>query len=203
MNEDLLTVDLWDLPSLDLADVSQLPHEPGIYAAYLNRRILYIAAALSDIRNSWFRQKLSQHFQDLGPVKVAYQVISQVSPSELETLRKRLIVTYDPQYNGKSQQVVKEYRAVIQQLKSENRSLKAVLKKERAAHQMALCQLKIHLVSQLLTELETSLEEAKHLEDWMGKDHTQRSLGAVVATLGDISGVLAVFHLSETEPKSQ
>jgi hypothetical protein len=126
-------------------------------------------------------------------VSIGYQSIPQAKEFDLQTLQKELIDNYDPHFNGKTQRSLKECHATVKKLTAENNALKALIKKERAMHEIALCQSKVYLVSKLLIDMETSLNEAEAIEDWTKKDTTQQSVRAILSVLEEIENVISPY----------
>lgn len=193
MESNLVHLVPWELPGLELSDANKLPSEPGIYLVYRHYRVLFIDYALTSLRNRWFKDNISQHLKSLDSVVVAYYVVPQDQVSELEKCKLDLIKLYDPQYNGKTQKKLQEYQGLLQRLTKENRTLKALIKKERAIHKLALCQSKLHLSSKLLAEIETSLEKASNIDEWTAQDKTIKTMSAISSVLEEISETINGF----------
>ena len=193
MNADPLRFDPWALSSLEVHEVNQLPHEPGIFVVYRKRRVLYIGADLKSIRNGWFKLQPSKFLDRLDKVSIGYQSMPQAKLPELQSLQKALIDNYDPQFNGSTQRSLTECYTTVKKLKAENDALKALIKKERAMHEIALCQSKVYLVSKLLSDMETSLNSAKNIEEWKEKENTQKSARAILSVLEEIENVMTSY----------
>jgi hypothetical protein len=193
MNTDSLRIEPWALSSLEVHEVNQLPHEPGIFVVYRKRRVLYVGVDAKSIRNGWFRLQPSKFLERLDQVTIGYQSMPQVKIPDLQTLQKELIDNYDPQFNGKTQRSLNECYAIVKKLKAENNALKALIKKERSMHEIALCQSKIYLVSKLLNDMEVSLNSAENMEEWTKRDNTQKSVRAILSVLEEIENVIAPY----------
>jgi len=193
MNTDSFTVDPWALSSLEVHDVNRLPHEPGIFIVYRKRRVLYVGADDKSIRNGWFKLRPSRFLDRLEGVSIGYQSMPQAKGIDLKALLKELIDNYDPQFNGKTQRSLKECHAELHKFMAENNALKALIKKERAMHGIALCQSKVYLVSKLLIDMEVSLNEAETIVDWEKKDKTQQSAKAILSVIEEIENVITPF----------
>ncbi|PSR17738.1 hypothetical protein C8255_11030 [filamentous cyanobacterium CCP3] len=193
MNTDFLRFDPWALTSLEVHEVNQLPHEPGIFVVYRKRRVLYVGADSKSIRNGWFKLQPSRFLNRLDKVSIGYQSMPPAKLAELQSLQKALIDNYDPQFNGSTQKSLTECYTTVKKLKAENITLKALIKKERSMHEIALCQAKVYLVSKLLSDMEASLNSSENIEEWMQRDNTQNSARAILSVLEEIENVMTPY----------
>jgi hypothetical protein len=193
MNTETIGFDPWALSCLEIHQVNQLPNEPGIFVLYRKRRLLYVGVDARSIRNGWFKLQPSKSLGSTDGVSIGYQAMPQVQISELQELQKELIDSYDPQYNSNTQRSLNECYAAVKRLKAENNALKNLIKKERAMHEIALCQSKIYLVSKLLGDIEASLDNSTSIEEWTEKDGNQKSIRAILSVLEDIESVVTPY----------
>lgn len=193
MTTDSSGLEPWALSNLEVGEVNRLPHEPGIFIVYRKRRVLYVGADAKSIRNGWFRLQPSKFLDQTDGVSIGYQAMPQANSLDLQALQKELIDNYDPQFNGNTQRSLKECYTIVKKLTAENNALKALIKKERAMHEIALCQSKVYLVSKLLADMESSLDKAGTLEEWTQRDKTQQSVKAILSVLEEIESVISPY----------
>ena len=193
MNTDSLTFDPWALSRLEADEANLLPHQPGIFIVYRKRRVLYVGADINSIRNGWFKLQPSQFLNRIDGVSIGYQSMPQAKNLDLQTLQKELIDNYDPRFNGNTQRSLTECQAAVKKLTAENNALKALIKKERAMHEIALCQSKVYLISKLLADMEANLSSAETIENWTKQDKTQQSVRAILSVLEEIEDVITPY----------